>query len=171
MKRLTLVVTLLLGCLLLASGPVLAATEFNRQQTTVTVGSNTITADNLVQYVSYTVADTIPVTLSYSAPCNIVFSGLTLRQPNPFTPPKSVTGSISNVSGTPTSAGITGSVTFDIQFSSLKQAGHSKQFGMAHLNLVLGVDEDCNPATGDANGVDGSVTIPVEVSASTASHP
>jgi hypothetical protein len=170
MKRPTLVVTLL-ASMFLVSGPAFAATEFNREQATVAIGSNTIIADSVVQYVSYTAGDTIEVTLNYAATCNIVFSGLTLRMPIPFTPPKSVTGSMSNVSGTPPSADITGSVTFDLQLNTLKQAGHSKQFGVAHLNLVLGVDEDCNPATGDANGVDGSVTIPVEVSASTASHP
>jgi hypothetical protein len=42
---------------------------------------------------------------------------------------------------------------------------------MAHLNLVLGVDSDCDPATGDTSGIDESVSIGVQISVSTASHP
>ena len=80
-----------------------------------------------------------------------------------------LTDQVSGVTGTP-GVGTTGSVTFDIQFTSLKHAG-KKHFGVAHLNLVLGVDEDCNLTTGDANGVDGSTTIGVQISGSTASHP
>jgi len=161
-----------LSCVLLVAGPALATTEFSRGQTVVTVGENTITADSTVQYVSYTTGETIHVTLDYTATCNLVFSGLTLRVPNPFTP-KGVTGAIAHVTGTPPSgaAGLSGSVSFDLTFNTLKRAGKAKDFGMAHLNLVLGVDEDCNPATGDADGVDGSTTIPVQISVSTASHP
>ena len=158
---------------LLAAGPARATTEFSRGQTVETVGENTITADSTVQYVSYTTGETIHVTLDYTATCNLVFSGLALRVPNPFTPPKSVTGSMADVTGTPTSgaASTSGSVSFDLTFNTLKHAGKAKDFVMVHLNLVLGVDEDCNPATGDADGVDGSTTIPVQISVSTASHP
>jgi len=158
----------LLSCVLLSSGPALAqTTEFSRGQTTVVVGANTITADNNVKFVNYTADETIRVTLSYSATCNILFGGLTLRLPQSFTP-ANVSGTISSVSGTPT-AGTSGSVTFDIAFASLKNAGR-KDFGVAHLNLVLGVDSICNPATGTA-GIDESVTIGVQISASTAAHP
>jgi hypothetical protein len=163
----------LLGCVLLSSGPALATTEFSRGQSTEAVGSNTITADSNVKYVSYTTGETINVTLDYTSTCNIVFSGLTLKVPNPFTPPKWVTGSVANVTGTPTAgaAGTSGSVSFDLTFDTLKHAGKAKDFGMVHLNLVLGVDEDCSLATGDADGLDGSTTIPVQVSVSTVSHP
>jgi len=161
----------LLSCVLLSSGPALAqTTEFSRGQTTVVVGANTITADNNVKFVNYTADETIPVTLSYSATCNILFGGLTLRLPQPFTPPN-VSGTISGVSGTPLgTVGTSGSVTFDIVFTSLKTAG-KKDFGVAHLNLVLGVDSDCDPGTGDTTGIDESVTIGAQISVSTASHP
>ena len=90
MSKWTPGVTLLSG-VLLSSGPALAqTTEFSRGQTTVVVGANTITADNNVKFVNYTADETIPVTLSYSATCNIVFGGLTLRLPQPFTPPQRV---------------------------------------------------------------------------------
>jgi len=146
-------------------------TEFARGQTIVVVGANTITADNNVKFVNYTAGVTIPVTLNYSATCNILFGGLTLRLPQSFTPPKGVSGTIGSVNGTPQgTAGASGSVTFDIVFTSLKNAG-KKDFGVAHLNLVLGVDSDCNPATGDTAGIDESVTIGVQISASTAAHP
>jgi len=164
----------LLSCVLLSSGPALAqttTTEFSRGQTTVVVGANTITADNNVKSVNYTADETIPVTLSFSATCNILFGGLTLRLPQSFTPPNDVSGTISGVSGTPQgTAGGNGSVTFDIVLASLKKAG-KKDFGVAHLNLVLGVDSDCTPATGASGGIDESVTIGVQISASTASHP
>ena len=160
----------LLSCVFLSSGPALAqTTEFARGQTIVVVGTNTITADNNVKFVNYTADETIPVTLNYSATCNILFGGLTLRLPQSFTPPN-VSGTISGVSGTPLgTVGTSGSVAFDIVFTSLKKAG-KKDFGVAHLNLVLGVDSDCVPATGDAAGIDESVTIGFQISASTASH-
>ena len=139
-------------------------------QTTVVVGANTITADNNVKFVNSTARETIPVTLNYSATCNILFGGLTLRLPQPFTPPN-VSGTISGVSGTPPrTVGTSGSVTFDIVFAFLKHAGQ-KDFGVAHLNLVIGVDSDCDATTGDAAGIDESATIGVQISASTASHP
>jgi len=171
MKSLAFIIAVLSGLLLSSEPAAATAVEFSRGQTTVTVGSNTITADNNVKYVLYTTGETITVTLHYSASCNIIFSGLTLRSPNPFTP-RGVAGAIANVSGTPPSGGATttGSVTFDIQFSALKQAA-MKSFGVAHLNLVLGVDDDCSPVTGDADGVDGQVTIGVQISVSTVSHP
>jgi len=161
----------LLSCVFLSSGPALAqTTEFARGQTIVVVGTNTITADNNVKFVNYTADETIPVTLNYSATCNILFGGLTLRLPQSFTPPN-VSGTISGVSGTPLgTVGTSGSVAFDIVFTSLKKAG-KKDFGVAHLNLVLGVDSDCNPATGDTAGIDESITIGVQISASTVSHP
>src|SRR5438093_12149969 len=163
----------LLSCVLLSSGPALAlTTEFARGQTTVVVGASTITADNNVKFVNYTKADeTITVILDYSATCNILFGGLTLRLPQSFTPANAVSGRVSGVTGTPQGAGSTsGSVTFDIVFDALKTAG-KKDFGVAHLNLVIGVDSDCDPATGDGAGIDESVTIGVQISASTASHP
>lgn len=162
----------LLSCVLLSSGPALAqTTEFSRGQTIVIVGANTITAENNVKFVNYPAGETIPVTLKFSATCNILFGGLTLRLPQSFTPPNDVSGTITVISGTPqVEAGTSGAVTFEIMFASLKNAG-KKDFGVAHLNLVLGVDSDCNPATGDAVGIDESVTIGVQISASTASHP
>lgn len=170
MSKWTFVVTVL-SCLLLSSEPALAQrTEFSRGVTTVTVDQNTITAENNVKFVNYTVGETITVTLNYSATCNIVFGGLVLRQPRPFTPAKRTDGTIANVTGTPTAPGPSGSVTFDITFTALKNAG-KKDFAVAHLNLVLGVDSDCDPATGDDNGIDESVTIGVQISASTAAHP
>jgi hypothetical protein len=173
-------VVALLCCSLLSSNPVLgAAAEFSRGQTTEMVGSNSITVDNNVKFVNYTAGEVLTVTLEFSSTCNIVFSGLTLRTPRPFTPPRFVNGSISNVTGAPSPGvpGTAGSVTFDIQFDKLKPTGMMmnmgmmRDFAMAHLNLVLGVDEDCNPATGDAHGVDGSATIGVQISVLTAPHP
>lgn len=154
-------------CLLLPSEPVFAAaTEFSRGHSTVTVGSNTLTAENNVKYVNYTVGEVLTVTLNYSATCDIEFSGLTQRSPMPYTP-RGVTGVVSNVTGTPPagSPAAIGSVTFDIQFTGLKTAGKRKQFGVAHLNLVLGVDDDCD------GSIDGTVSIGVQISVSTASHP
>src|SRR3989442_11057947 len=106
----------LLSCVLLSSGPALAqTTEFARGQTTMVVGANTITADNNVKFVNYTADERIPVTLNYSATCNVLFGGLPLRLPQSFTPPKAVSGTISGVNGTPQgAAGVSGSVTFDI---------------------------------------------------------
>jgi len=162
----------LLSCVLLSSGPALAqTTEFARGQTIVVVGANTITADNNVKFVNYTARETIPVTLNYSATCNVLFGGLIIRLPQSFTPANGVSGSVSGVTGTPQGAASnSGSVTFDIVFDSLKTAG-KKDFGVAHLNLVIGVDSDCDPATGDGAGIDESVTIGVQISVSTAAHP
>jgi hypothetical protein len=165
---------MLLSCVLLSSGQALAqATEFSRGQTTVVVDLNTITAENNVKFVNYTEGETLNITLNYSATCNIVFSGLTLRAPRPFTPAKGKTGGTGTlISGTPLpgAPATSGSVTGDIAFSPLKPAG-PKSFVVAHLNLVLGVDSDCDPTTGDADGIDESVTIGVQIKVSTASHP
>ena len=169
MRAWTGVVTLL-GCLLLSSASVLAQTEFSREQAVVSVGSNTITADDSIQYVHYTTGTTFPVTLNFSATCNILFGGLALHLPNSFTP-RGVTGTFTLVGGTPSgTADISGSVTFNLDYTALKHTPF-KDFGVAHLSLVLGVDEDCNSGTGDGNGLDGSVTIQVAISVSTARHP
>jgi hypothetical protein len=151
-------VAALLGCVLISAGPAVA--------------EHGITIDGNLKYTKYTAGDVLNVTIPYTATCNVVFSGLSLRVPNGFTP-KGVTGSLANVTGTPASgaAGSSGSVSFDLTFNTLKHAGKAKDFGTAHLSLVLGVDEDCDPATGDVDGVDGSVTLPIEISVSTASHP
>src|SRR2546430_2820366 len=109
----------LLSCVLLSSGPALAqTTEFARGQTTVVVGANSITADNNVKFVNYPADETVPVTLSYSATCNIVIGGLPIRLPQPFTP-ANVSGTISGVGGTALgTVGTSGAVTFDIVFTS-----------------------------------------------------
>src|SRR5438445_13782712 len=112
----------LLSCVLLSSGPALAqTTEFSRGQTTVVVGANTITADNNVKFVNYTADETIPVTLNYSATCNILFGGLTLRLPQSFTPANAVSGTITGVSGTPqVGADTSGSVNFTSALSPVE---------------------------------------------------
>ena len=163
------IVAILIGGVLLSSAPAIAQTEFSREQAVITLGSNTLTVDDSVQYVFYTAGTTFPVTLNYSATCNIVFSGLTLHLPNAFTP-RGVNGTLTLVGGTPTTPGTGGSVTFDLDYTALKHTP-VKDFGVAHLTLVLGVDEDCNPATGDSSGLDGAVNIGVAISVSTARHP
>jgi hypothetical protein len=146
-----------------AASPAQAATELRRVETTVEVDDNAVTLDRLVKYVEYVAGETLGVELSYSGTCNVVFVSLGLRGPNPFTP-RAVAGILENV------AGGDGTVTFDLTFDPLKQAG-KKQHGKAHLTLVLGVDEDCDPSTGDADGVDDVLSIPVKISVSTATHP
>jgi hypothetical protein len=86
----------------------------------------------------------------------------------PFVPSRGVTGEIDNVSGTPLAgqAAKAGKVTFDIRFNTLSQAGNG-QSGVGRLSLVLGVDKDCDPATGDADGIDRSTTIQVQIGVST----
>jgi hypothetical protein len=156
--RLGLVVGLL-GGLLLSSDPVLAA-----NRSTVMVGANAITVDTKFTFPHYQIGSTMRLTVDYFATCNIVFSGLALQSPQPFSPPQVVTGGIGNVTGGPDSgsAATSGSVSFDITFYSLKAFG-SKLFGIASLNLMLGVDSDCNPHTGDSDGVDRSATVGVQV--------
>jgi hypothetical protein len=92
-----------------------AAGESSRAQTTVTVEGNAITVDNDVEYVTYARGETIRIMLDYSATCNVVFDGLTMFKPVPFSPP-TVTGNVGNVRGTPPPARPSniGSVTFDL---------------------------------------------------------
>ena len=163
MVRILATVVALLGSVLLSSDPVFAVSELSRRHTTVHVGSNSITADRNLTFGDYTKGRTFTVTLDFASTCHVVFSGLTLRSPNPFTP-RGAGGAISDVSGTPSpgQAGTTGSVTFDIRFDALHHQP-TKDFGVAHLNLVLGVDEDCQPSTGDADGVDESTNIPIKI--------
>jgi hypothetical protein len=145
-----------------------AALEASRSQTTVTVERNAITADNDVKYVSYEVGERIPITIEYSATCNIVFTGLGSFRARPFMP-MTVTGQIGNVSGTPRPGrpAAAGSVTFDMQFTKLAGTPGAGQSGLARLDLVLGVDKDCNLASGDPDGVDRTATIRVLISVST----
>jgi len=159
-----------LGCLLLPSSPVFArAKENSRDQTTITIDQNTITAHNSVKYEGYKPGETITVTLEFSATCNIVFNGLTLWKVIPFAPPRIVTGEIAGVSGTPNTgtAATDGSVTFNIKFNTLNLTPTGAESGLARLDLVLGVDKDCNLATGDPDGIDTSTTIRVQIWVST----
>jgi len=153
----------------LAAAPAFgAALEASRSQTTVTVERNAITVDNDVKYVSYEVGEQIPITIEYSATCNIVFNGLGAFRARPFTP-MAAAGQIANIGGTPRPGGAAtaGSVTFDMQFTKLGATPGGGQSGLARLDLVLGVDKDCNLATGDPDGVDRSATIRVLISVST----
>ncbi len=157
-------------CLLVSPGLAFAgAAEASRAESTVTVGQSSITADSKVSYTGYVAGERIPVALEYSGTCNIVFNGLSLFRPIPFAPPRIVTGDIANVSGTPPKgrAASTGSVTFDLTFRTLKNAAVGTQSGLARLDLSLGVDADCDLATGDTDGVDRSTTIRVEIRVST----
>jgi hypothetical protein len=159
-----------LGALLLSWHPAWAgATESARGRTTVRVEQNTITVDHKVTYVDYAVGEWLGVTVGYAATCSVVFKGLALRRPAPFIPTGPVSGEIDNVSGTPVAgqAAKTGSATFDIRFNTLNKATSGAQSGVARVNLVLGVDKDCDLATGDADGVDRSTTIRVEIEVTT----
>jgi hypothetical protein len=163
MKKLLKTVVFLMA-LAIFSGNALATDDiFNNTvgQSSVTVGLNTITIENNVKYVNYILNDVLHVELDYTATCNVVVTGVQLRS-KAFTP-KNVAGNISNV--VPSVVGATGSVTFDLQFTALKKAGKAKNFGMAHLDLLLSVDDGC---TGSP---DTSATIGAQVSASTAIHP
>jgi hypothetical protein len=164
MVRILVSAVALLGCLLLSIDPALAITEISRTQTQVTAGSNTITADTNVKFKNYTVGHTFTTTLNYTSTCDVVFSGLALRSPNPFAPKKGVSGAISNVTGGPSpgSPGTAGSVTFDVRFDALWQFG-SKLVGVMYLTLLLGVDDDCNVSTGDGDGVDASQNIGAQI--------
>lgn len=161
----------LLG-LVLAASPTHAATELRRVQTTVELDENAVTVERAVRYVEYAAGDTLSITLNFEGTCNVVFGDLALRGPNPFTP-RAVSGTLANVAGAPEAGApaTSGSVTFDLTFDTLKKAGKAKQFGLAHMTLVLGVDEDCDPSTGDDDGVDGTLSLPVKVFVSTATHP
>jgi hypothetical protein len=166
--RALLITVVALAWLAAAAPAFAAALEASRSQTTVTVERNAITVDNDVKYVSYEVGERIPITIEYSATCNIVFNGLGPFRARPFTP-IAATGKIANVGGTPRPGGAAtaGSVTFDMQFTKLGATPGGGQSGLARLDLVLGVDKDCNLATGDPDGVDRSATIRVLISVST----
>lgn len=161
-------ILMLLGWLLSSSSPALAcAMESSRGQATISIGRNTIIVDSSVKYVGYLAGETITVTFDYSARCNIVFKELTRARRR-----GAPTEEIADVSGTP-AAGRgtnTGAVTFDISFTALGQTAAGAQSGLARLNLVLGVDRDCDLATGDPDGVDAPTVIPVEISVSTDSQ-
>jgi len=153
-----------LTALAILSGNALATDDIfnnNVSQASVTVGSNVITIDNNIKYVNYVLNDVLHVTLDYTATCNVVVTGVQLRS-KAFTP-KNVAGNISNV--VPSVVGATGSVTFDLQFTALKKAGKAKNFGMAHLDVLLSADADCNTVT------ETPVTVGAQISASTATHP
>ncbi|HYB43932.1 MAG TPA: hypothetical protein VEL75_19285, partial [Candidatus Methylomirabilis sp.] len=128
-------------------------------------------ADSVVKFGDYVPGERISITLEYSATCNIVFSGLALWRAAPFSPPRLVSGTVSNASGTPRpgSAGTTGSATFDIVFSTLNKTATGAQSGVARLDLTLGVDKDCDLGTGDFDGIDR--TIPIRVIISVSSDP
>jgi hypothetical protein len=150
------------------SGNALATDDiFNTGQATLTEGSNTIIVDNNVKFINYVLNDVVRVTLDYNTTtnCPVAITGVTLRS-KPFTP-KGVVGNINNVTGLPAlgTPATSGSVSFDLQFTALKKAGKSKNFGMAHLNLALNADENCD------GSVDAPVNVGVQVSASTADHP
>lgn len=164
------IVFAVLACLALSSSRLCAATtESSRAKTTVTLDRNAIVVDYEVKYADYAVGEWIPVTVEYSATCNIVFKALALRTPTPFVPSRFVTGEIDNVGGTPLAghAAKAGKATFDIRFNALSQVETGGQSGVGRLNLVLGVDKDCDLATGDADGMDRTTTIPVQIGVST----
>jgi hypothetical protein len=87
----------------------------------------------------------------------------------PFGPSAGLSGDITNITAVPAKGypASMGSVTFDLRFNSLgRDAGDGDVSGLVRLNLVLGVDRDCDLATGDTDGVDGSTTIRVDISVS-----
>jgi len=113
--------------------------------------------------------ETIAVTLDYSAGCNIVFQDLVR---GPLAGRRGAVAEIARVDGTPAPGRATnsGTVTFDLTFSTLEPTPTGAQSGLARLNMVLGVDRDCDLATGDPDGVDGATTIPVQISVTTDSQ-
>jgi hypothetical protein len=173
-------IALMIACLTGITGLATAADLFKAGKTVVY--RNDITVTNNVKYVNYlyTGADggeTLHVTLPFKGSCLVevcpliapevcnggaTFVSLGSRVPNGFTP-KGVTGTLANVVLDNTVSPHT--VSFDLTFATLKDTG-SKQFGVAHLDLNLAVDDDCNAATDDV-----PLKIGVQVSASTASHP
>ncbi len=105
-----------------------------------------------MRYGGYVAGETIPITLEYMATCNVVFGGLTLVRRAPFGPSAGVSGDIGNIAAVPAKGypASMGSVTFDLKFNSLgRDAGDGDVSGLVRLNLVLGVDKDCDLATGD----------------------
>jgi hypothetical protein len=167
------------ACLLFSAGAASAADLFKTGRTVV--NQNDITVTNNFKYVNYlytpeTGGETLHVTLTFHGSCLAVnplifppqphtggvdFVSLGSRVPNGFTP-KGVTGLIGNVDGTTTP----GTVTFDLTFDTLKNAGLAKQFGVAHIDLNLAVDDDCNVNTDPV-----PAKVGVQVSASTAGTP
>lgn len=174
----SLIVAMAAG-LALSAGATSAADLFKKGRTVVS--RNDITVTNNFKYVNYQYApetggETLHVTLNFRGSCPVVnpqiypplpdtggvdFVSLGSRVPNGFTP-KGVTGLVSNVDGTTTP----GVVTFDVTFNTLKDAGSAKQFGIAHIDLNLAVDDDCN-----ANTDTMPMKVGIQVSASTAGTP
>jgi len=153
----------LLACFFLSTGLAAAVDDlFKTGSTTVTVGNNDITVTNNFKYVNF-LGPTLNVTLTFAGECGVSFVSLGPRVPKGFTP-RGVTGTVANVDGTTTP----GTVTFDLTFNTLKTAGRSKMFGMAHIDLNLAVDDDC---TDTDTTEDVPLKVGVQVSASTASHP
>ena len=164
MRRLAVfVVSVALTCLFLPAGIASAVDDlFKTGSSTTLVGNNNITVTNNFKYVNYVKGDTLNVTLTYAGDCGVSFVSLGSRVPKPFTP-SGVTGVVNNVNGT-----TPGVVTFDVTFNTLKKAGKSKEFGVAHIDLNLAVDDDCfdlDPTE------DVPLKVGVQVSASPASHP
>lgn len=158
-----------LACVVLPPVPALAAWEIRRGEGTMTAGLNVITVDNVVKYGGYTPGETLVVTLAYSATCNIVFNGLRALS---FLPPRVVTGTSRTLRGTPPAGRATqsGGVSFEITFTTLSTAATGEQSGSARLELKLGVDKDCDLATGDPDGVDHVSTIRAIISVTSASQ-
>jgi hypothetical protein len=163
MKKL-LETTVLLIAMSLSAGAALAVDDVFHSpgQTTLTVGSNTITIENNVKYINYVEDDILHVTLDYTSTCNVVINNITPRK-KAFTP-KGVNGTAPSAVVISVVPAASGSITFDLQFTDLKKAGQ-KKFGMAHLNLSLNADGNCDGST------ETPVNVGVQVSASTADHP
>lgn len=169
------------ACLMFSAGPASAADLFKTAESMVTEAENDISVTNNFKYVNYLYTaeaggETLHVTLTFNGSCLAVnpliyppvpytggvdFISLGSRVPKGFTP-KGVTGLISNVDGTTTP----GTVAFDLTFDKLKQAGKRKKFGVAHIDLNLAVDDDCDVATDPV-----PATVGIQVSASTAGKP
>jgi hypothetical protein len=167
--------------LMLFAGVASAADLFKTGESMVTEAENDISVTNNFKYVNYlytapTGGETLHVSLNFNGSCldvnpliyppvpyagGVDFVSLGSRVPNGFTP-KGVTGVISNVDGTTT----LGTVTFDLTFDTLKQAGKRKKFGVAHIDLNLAVDDDCDVATDPV-----PTKVGIQVSASTAARP
>jgi hypothetical protein len=165
------ITALALLALAAGAGPALATEELRRVTTTIEVDENAVTLVRLLKLVEYTAGETLAIGLEFSGTCNLVFQDLALRPRNGFTP-RAATGTLASVVGTPAAGApdTAGVVNLELTFDTLRKAG-GKEHGKAHLTLLLGVDSDCDPATGDEDGVDDTLKIPVKVSVSTADHP
>jgi hypothetical protein len=53
----------------------------------------------------------------------------------------------------------------------LSKAATGAQSGVGRVNLVLAADKDCDHTTGDADGMDRSATIRVDIGVSTEATP